>query len=272
VRPALGAAAPTTLEVRKTWDELSEKITGNRMLRPREDQEANLRRLEAEIAALERESGEYAHTWAERREQFGRIIKEGVELRRLIRDEKEEVERREGMEGSADGGDDGGDDDGEEGEVGGAFTREATPAGTQAGTPRPDVGGATPLHPGLRGVHLGVPRSDSPSAHSQRLHHDVSTPGDHTPHSQPAPPLSDDEVEEGEDTTMGEQGEIMEGEDEDDHPSKVAVDGVSHNSGSPPLDIHEHSPDLRNGILEPEDDGKDGHPDPLEHGESMDVS
>ncbi|KAI9886239.1 MAG: Arginine N-methyltransferase 2 [Watsoniomyces obsoletus] len=92
------AEARKTLEVRKTWDELSEKITGNRMLRPREDQEANLQRLHAEIAELERERAEYGQTWAERREQFGRIVKESTELRRLIRDEKEEVERREGIE------------------------------------------------------------------------------------------------------------------------------------------------------------------------------
>ncbi len=92
------AEARKNLEVRKTWDDLSEKITGNRMLRPREDQEANLERLQAEIAELERERAEYAQTWAERREQFGRIVKESTELRRLIRDEKEEVERREGIE------------------------------------------------------------------------------------------------------------------------------------------------------------------------------
>lgn len=90
--------AQKTLALRKTYDELAEKITSNRLLRPREDQEANLEKLNAEIAKLETESGEYAQTWAERREQFGRIVDEGMNLRRLIRDEKEEVERREGME------------------------------------------------------------------------------------------------------------------------------------------------------------------------------
>jgi hypothetical protein len=104
-------AAQKTLALRKTYDDLAEKITSNRLLRPREDQQANLEKLQAEILDLEKESKEYAKTWSERREQFGRIVEEGMQLRRLIRDEKEEVERREGMQeggaGEAGEGDDG---------------------------------------------------------------------------------------------------------------------------------------------------------------------
>ncbi|POS86596.1 hypothetical protein EPUL_004217 [Erysiphe pulchra] len=95
--------AKQTLEQRKKFDELAEKITGNRLLRPREDQLANLRKLEEECRELERESKNYKITWAERREKFGRIVEEGMQLRRLIRDEKEEVERREGMAEDEDG-------------------------------------------------------------------------------------------------------------------------------------------------------------------------
>jgi hypothetical protein len=99
-------AAQNTLNLRKTYDNLTEKITSNRLLRPREDQRSNLEKLQAEILELEKESKEYAKTWSERREQFGRIVEEGMQLRRLIRDEKEEVERREGMqEGDGEGGD-----------------------------------------------------------------------------------------------------------------------------------------------------------------------
>ncbi|KAL8675076.1 MAG: hypothetical protein Q9168_000559 [Polycauliona sp. 1 TL-2023] len=94
------------LALRKEYDQLADKITSNRLLRPRAEQHANLEKLNGEIAELERESQEYAQTWSERREQFGKIIEEGMQLRRLIRDEKEEVERREGME-----------DDGEEGDM-----------------------------------------------------------------------------------------------------------------------------------------------------------
>ncbi|KAH8695976.1 Tho complex subunit 7-domain-containing protein [Talaromyces proteolyticus] len=103
-------AAQKTLNLRKVYDDLTEKITSNRLLRPREDQKANLEKLEVEIQELEKESKEYAKTWSERREQFGRIVEEGMQLRRLIRDEKEEVERREGMQE----GDDGDTGDGED--------------------------------------------------------------------------------------------------------------------------------------------------------------
>lgn len=95
--------AQRQLALRKEYDVLAEKITSNRLLRPREDQHVNLAKLNAEIADLERESQGYAQTWAKRRSQFGRIIDEGMEMRRQIRAEKEEVERREGMEGGEDG-------------------------------------------------------------------------------------------------------------------------------------------------------------------------
>ena len=120
--------AQRTLSLRKEYDDLAEKITSNRLLRPREDQHANLAKLNAEIADLERESQEYAQTWSERRQQFGRIIEEGMQLRRLIRDEKEEVERREGMEEREDG------DDDQRGRSSGV------------GTPHHEIGGTTPMH------------------------------------------------------------------------------------------------------------------------------
>jgi hypothetical protein len=122
--------AKKTLEQRKKFDELAEKITNNRLLRPREDQEVNLRKLEEECRELERESQAYGETWKERREQFQRIVEEGQQLRRLIRDEKEEVERREGM--------DGGEEDGEvgEGSRGGMTPKHSSFSGNA--TPRPD--------------------------------------------------------------------------------------------------------------------------------------
>lgn len=124
-----------TLALRKEYDDLAEKITSNRLLRPREDQHANLDKLHAEISDLERESQEYAQTWAERRQQFGKIIEEGMHLRRLIRDEKEEVERREGMEEREDG------EDGGDGEAGSQRGRTSG-----FGTPAAADGGDTPMH------------------------------------------------------------------------------------------------------------------------------
>lgn len=131
--------AQRTLALRKEYDDLAEKITTNRLLRPREDQHVNLAKLNAEIADLERESQEYAQTWSERRQQFGRIIEEGMQLRRLIRDEKEEVERREGMEEREDG------DDDQRGRSSGV------------GTPHHDTGGTTPMHGTSQEQDVGTP-------------------------------------------------------------------------------------------------------------------
>jgi hypothetical protein len=120
-------SARATLAQRKKFDELAEKITSNRMLRPREDQVVNLAKLEEECRELERESQTYSETWTERRDQFNRIMEEGMLLRRQIRDEKEEVDRREGMNEGA--------EDEDEADKGGRTPRHEPSGGN---TPRPD--------------------------------------------------------------------------------------------------------------------------------------
>ena len=119
--------ARATLARRKKFDELAEKITSNRLLRPREDQIVNLAKLEEECKELERESQTYSETWNERRSQFNRIMDEGMLLRRQIRDEKEEVDRREGMN-------EGGDDE-DEADKGGRTPRHEP---SRPSTPHPD--------------------------------------------------------------------------------------------------------------------------------------
>lgn len=148
-------AARATLAQRKKFDDMADKITSNRLLRPREDQLANLAKLEEECKELERESETYSEVWKERRIQFNRIMEEGMLLRRQIRDEKEEVDRREGMN-------EGGDDEA---------------AVEAAGTPRPDAsrtGSPVPEGeeqpktngdgetPQPHGSHVGTPMRDSP--------------------------------------------------------------------------------------------------------------
>jgi len=138
--------ARATLEQRKKFDELADKITSNPSLRTRTEQASNLRKLEEEIAELEAESKTYGITWHERRDQFAKIMEESMRLRRLIRDEKEEVERREGMdEGEA------GDGDGPGG--GGGGGREGAGVGT-------DAAGQTPRPSGIASGH-GTPRPES---------------------------------------------------------------------------------------------------------------
>ncbi|KAF2012000.1 hypothetical protein BU24DRAFT_425822 [Aaosphaeria arxii CBS 175.79] len=125
--------AKETLAIRKTYDELTEKITSSKMLKPRDEQAAAHAKLDEEIAELQQEVENSKNTWAERRTQFGRIQDEAEEMLRMIKDEKEEAERKEGM--MKDG------DDNEDGE--GSTTRGGA---SQVGTPKPDAGGATPIH------------------------------------------------------------------------------------------------------------------------------
>ncbi|KAL2848811.1 Tho complex subunit 7-domain-containing protein [Aspergillus pseudoustus] len=176
--------AQRLLALRKGYDELTEKITSNRLLKPREDQQANLQKLQTEIAELEKQSKDYAETWAERREQFGRIVEEGMQLRRLIRDEKEEVERREGMQE---------DEDGDDGEV-----SKGKLSG--ANTPRPDHDSTTPSQ-----------ALDEAGRSPLAIHADKATPG-------AATPLRQVTTAEQEDSTMVDEGEVTgdEGERHDD--------------------------------------------------------
>lgn len=170
--------AQRLLALRKTYDELAEKTTSNRLLKPRADQQTNLHKLETEIADLEKESKDYATTWSERREQFNRIMEEGMQLRRLIRDEKEEVERREGMQE---------DEDGEDG--------EAPSKGKISGanSPRPETDGLTQTQQSPD--ESGKLNVEQPSGRGTSPLRQVTSAGGKTPAEQ-------------EDTNMIDEGEV----------------------------------------------------------------
>jgi Tho complex subunit 7 len=118
--------AQKTLAIRKTYDDLAEKITNNKALKPRDEQHVNLEKLRAEIEELERESREHDTAWRERREQFSKMADEGGKLRRLIRDEKEEIAQVEGEDLLE--------------------VDHARGGRSNVGTPRPEEGGLTPMH------------------------------------------------------------------------------------------------------------------------------
>jgi hypothetical protein len=82
--------AQRTLSIRKEYDVLADKITSNKMLRPREDQSTQIEKLKGEIQELEEETLEYKKVWAERREQFARVVDEGQQMLRLIKGDKED--------------------------------------------------------------------------------------------------------------------------------------------------------------------------------------
>lgn len=121
-----------TLAVRKTYDELTEKISNSKMLKPRDEQALAHAKLDEEITELEHEVQSAKNTWSERRTQFGRIEEEARGMLRMIKDEKEEAERKEGMMKDGD----------EDGDRDGSVSREDV---SHVGTPRPD-GGITPIH------------------------------------------------------------------------------------------------------------------------------
>ena len=173
-----------TLAVRKTYDALAEKITSNRALKPREEQQATIEKLNGEIADLERESSEYKKTWSERREQFGKIVDEGEQLSRLIRDEKEEADRQEGLDSTGD---------------------------AEGGTPKPSEEQPSSSAQAVEGKHLKPPGH---SNHASRAA---------TPSSQPQPSTKTDASEDtpmtdgdaSKENAQLENGEVEEGEEQE---------------------------------------------------------
>ena len=139
--------AKETLAVRKMYDELTEKISSSKMLKPRDEQALAHAKLDEEIAELEHEVQSAKNIWSERRIQFGRIEEEARGMLAMIKDEKEEAERKEGMMKD-------GDEDGD-----GSVSRGDA---SHVGTPRAD-GGMTPVHVSQSGEgssSLRVPPND----------------------------------------------------------------------------------------------------------------
>jgi len=122
-------------------------------------------------------------------------MEESRQMLKLIRDEKEEAERKEGMDG---------DDDVDDGE--GSVSRSIV------GTPRPDMGGATPMHgtqENEKGDTLAVPRTrlaplsrgSSRAPSPSRSHQDTD--------------MADSGRNSG-DIRVSEESEMEEGEEEED--------------------------------------------------------
>lgn len=173
--------AQDRLALRKQYDVLAEKITNNRMLKPREDQDAAMEKLQKEIADLEREKEEYGRTWQHWGNQFGMIVKEGNNMLALIKNVKEEAERKEGMDG-------GGDADGEEVSTKGQLSAVASP--------KPDTEGTTPL------LSQDVETDDVAKGKEDTENEDVkmgdANDGDEDTNDAIGPELEEGEAEEGE--------------------------------------------------------------------------
>lgn len=212
------AEAQATRARRTAWDGLARSILENKALQERPKARAGIDKLEEECRQLEAESDAYAATWRERREQFSRIMDESMRLRRLIRDEKEEVERREGMDEDGEGSGEG------DGAADGHTPRPGSASGN--GTPRPDgVASAVPKGLGENGdstsrptsVGARTPMRDSPapSGAESGLKPPTDAPGNPSqagsrPVSREVSPARTAEHEgrrEGDDVEMGESRE-----------------------------------------------------------------
>jgi hypothetical protein len=192
--------AQKTLAIRKTYDELAEKITSNKALKPRDEQQVNLEKLRAEIEDLDRESREHDQAWRERRDQFARVSDEGARLRRLIRDEKEEIAQP---------------------EIEDLLEVEHGRGGrSNVGTPRPDEGGLTPMHHTQVGSGGMTPRSrmGTPQLEENGLEATDEKQMETIP-----------EIRETGDAEMADEGELAdsvreaEGSDEHDQPTQAAA-------------------------------------------------
>ncbi|CAK7215020.1 hypothetical protein SBRCBS47491_002347 [Sporothrix bragantina] len=144
-------SARATLQQRQVFDALADRITSSKTLWPRPEQQATIDKLEDECRQLQRESEAYTATWRERKQQFARIMDESMRLRRLIRDEKEEVERREGM-------------DDEEAPAASATATGTAGAASQTAAAGATAGDKTPLS--VAGATLNVTAPDTNEANS----------------------------------------------------------------------------------------------------------
>ncbi|KAK9364939.1 hypothetical protein V1509DRAFT_667600 [Lipomyces kononenkoae] len=126
------------------YDKFTRKMATDR-LRTRAETTKALQRLEEDIKELELQKEEYAMVWTARREQFAEIVSALQGMQKQIREEKEEQDRREGM------------DETEEGEA-----VEVPKSGTQS-VLMPASGAATPTLSTARGEVVEAIKADSTS-------------------------------------------------------------------------------------------------------------
>ena len=115
--------AQRLLAVRKTYDELAEKVVRDERLKPRSEQSVAIEKLRVEIEDLETEGKDLETSWVERREAWRRVVDEGRRVRRVVRGEPE-PSSEDGVSTPAPGGS---EVDGDEGQRSGRESGAATP-------------------------------------------------------------------------------------------------------------------------------------------------
>ncbi|KAJ6262587.1 hypothetical protein Dda_3398 [Drechslerella dactyloides] len=229
------------------YDVIATEITASpNSQKTRQAQNDSIARLNAEIDALEREKAEYGKVWAARRGQFGAIVEALMGMQAQIQEDKEEQERREGL-----------DDDEEEGEkpdnasnvkVEGDTTQESEKGGEQVsakdGGDLKQEGGDvvmedTQMEEGERLSTRNPSEATSPrfeegeEIEEGEEREDGETDGGEVSVA-PTPRIQDGSFEEMEtddrppdgDDEMDDDGAIEEGEEEETHPSRASISGT----------------------------------------------
>lgn len=97
------------------YDVIATEITSSpNSQKTRQAQYDSINRLNAEIDALERERADYGKVWAARRGQFGAIVEALMGMQAQIQEDKEEQERREGLDEDEEDGEKSAEGDGKE--------------------------------------------------------------------------------------------------------------------------------------------------------------
>ncbi|KAF2157260.1 hypothetical protein K461DRAFT_219309 [Myriangium duriaei CBS 260.36] len=123
------AEAQRSLALKKEYDELAEAIFKDKALKSRDILTNENEKLQAEIEDLRQEGRDFNGLWRERKERYDRVVDGGKSLIRFIKGEKEEDDSAEEDEQIQDG-------------EGAGMKGDSS----NVGTPRPDMGGATPMH------------------------------------------------------------------------------------------------------------------------------
>ncbi|KAK6348610.1 hypothetical protein TWF718_006399 [Orbilia javanica] len=115
------------------YDVIATEITSSPgSQKTRQAQYDSINRLNAEIDALERERAEYGKVWAARRGQFGAIVEALMGMQAQIQEDKEEQERREGLDEDEEDGEKSAEGDGKDVK---AEENSASQNPTQVGAP-----------------------------------------------------------------------------------------------------------------------------------------
>ncbi|KAF3911708.1 hypothetical protein AA313_de0204222 [Arthrobotrys entomopaga] len=228
------------------YDVIATEITSSpNSQKTRQAQYDSINRLNSEIEALEREKAEYGKVWAARRAQFGAIVEALMGMQAQIQEDKEEQERREGLDDDEDEG----EKAAESGEKDGAKVEEPNPT---AGSAAQEDSGSAPKNEETSGEVKGeggdVTMEDTTMEEGER----TSTRDQSR--------LTSPRLEEGEEIEEGEEREGTVGEQSvapTPGPQDVAYEEMETDDRPPNDDDDDDMDDEDDGAIDESAEGED---------------